>query len=239
MIKFTVKYLLVGLILLLVWKLAWDYLALNPEQPVRALGDIWDLRVYYNNGKWFPNGTQPYVDVPSEYPQVATYFFGWIHWFSRNAEKPGVGREIYFHTFSLFMAGFAYLNFMLLTNMLSSRKWLALFLFLPGPLYYTLFRFDALPAFLCLLAVYFVRKRAWNSAAILLAIATLTKWYAFLLIPPLMAHIWSVDRRIPWLPFLYTFNYKWRHTCKGSGLYIFRLAGDRIGGIFFRSHELV
>src|SRR5688572_18249113 len=98
MSKRIVAQLFVGLLLLLIWKFSWDYLQFNSEPPIRAVGDIWDLRVYYNNGKWFPNGTQPYVDVPSEYPQVATYFFGWMHWFSRNAVRPGIGREIYFHT---------------------------------------------------------------------------------------------------------------------------------------------
>ncbi|MBK8783075.1 MAG: DUF2029 domain-containing protein [Anaerolineales bacterium] len=200
MVKTAFKQLLVGLFLLFVWKFAWDYLDLNPEPPVRAVGDIWDLRTYYNNGKWFPTGSQPFVDVPSEYPQVATYFFGWVHWFSRNAERTATGRDIYFHTFSLFMAGLAYLNYLLVSNMLPARKWLALFLFLPGPLYFTLYRFDALPAFLCLLALYLIRKQAWNGAAILLGIATLTKWYAVLLIPPLMVHIWSVERKIPWKP---------------------------------------
>lgn len=201
--KHIAAQLFVGLILLLIWKFSWDYLQFNPEPPIRAVGDIWDLRVYYNNGKWFPNGTQPYVDVPSEYPQVATYFFGWVHWFSRNAPRPGIGREVYFHTFSLLMAGFAYLNFVLLAHMLPAKKWLALFLFLPGPLYFTLYRFDALPAFLGLLTIYFVRKRWWSAAAILLGIATLTKWYAILLLPLLLVHIWSMDHKIPWQPFLY------------------------------------
>ncbi len=200
MVKKRIGGLLVALFLIFVWKLAWDYLELNPEPPVRMVGDIWDLRTYYNNGKWFPNSTQPYVDVPSEYPQVATYLFGAVHWFSRNELRAGGRREIYFHMFSLIMVGFAYLNYVLLSSMLGTDKRSALLLFLPGPLYYTLYRFDALPSFLCLLAVFFVRKRYWNLAAVLLGVATFTKWYPILLIPPLVTYFWSIERKLPWKP---------------------------------------
>lgn len=202
MLRDTLKYLAVALILILIWKFAWDYMQFHENDPVRVLGDIWDLRVYYFRGKWFPEGSRPYVDVTSEYPQIATYLFGVIHFFSRNAPRAGVGRELYFHTFSLVMIGLAYLSFVMVSLMRDTRKWMALLLFLPGPLYFTLYRFDVLPSFICLLAIFLIRKRYYSFAAILLGIATLTKWYAILLLPPLVIYIWTIERRIPLISLL-------------------------------------
>lgn len=193
---------LVALFLLLFWGFVWKYGEENFGSDVRFFVDIWDLRTYYNNGKWFPMGAQPYVDVPSEYPQVATYLFGWVHRFGADQPRAGVAREVYFRAFRMIMLLTAYAVFLLLEYMRESRKWIPLLLFLPGPLYYIFNRFDILPAFFCLLALWFVKRRNWLGAAILLAVAAMTKWYALLLMPSLLAYAWQADGKIPWKPAL-------------------------------------
>lgn len=193
---------LVALFLLLFWGFVWKYGEENFGSDVRFFVDIWDLRTYYNNGKWFPMGAQPYVDVPSEYPQVATYIFGWVHWFGVDQPRAGVAREVYFRAFRMIMLLTAYAAFLLLESMRERKKWIPLLFFLPGPLYYIFNRFDILPAFFCLLALYFIKRQNWLIAAFLLAVAAMTKWYAVLLIPSLLAYTWGVDGKIPWKPAL-------------------------------------
>jgi hypothetical protein len=194
--------ILVALFLLLFWGFVWKYGEENFGSDVRFFVDIWDLRTYYNNGKWFPMGAQPYVDVPSEYPQAATYIFGWVHWFGADQPRAGAAREVYFRAFRMIMLLTGYAAFLLLESMRERKKWIPLLLFLPGPLYYIFNRFDILPAFFCLLALYFVKRQNWLVAAFLLAVAAMTKWYALLLMPSLLAYAWQVDGKIPWKPAL-------------------------------------
>lgn len=192
----------VALFLLLLWGFVWKFGEENFGSQIRYFVDIWDLRAYYNNGKWFPAGTQPYVDVPSEYPQVATYIFGWVHLFGADEPRAGVAREIYFRAFRMLMLLAGYATFLLVEFMKERKKWLALLLFLPGPLYYLFNRFDILPALFCLLAFLFIRRQNWSIAAFLLAVSAMTKWYSILLMPSLMVYIWRMDKKIPWKPAL-------------------------------------
>ena len=196
------RKVLVAGFLIFFWGFVWKFGEENFGSQIRFFVDIWDLRTYYNNGKWYPTGTQPYVDVPSEYPQVATYIFGWVHAFGSDEPRAGVAREIYFRAFRFVMLLTGYAAFLLLEFMKREKKWLALLLFLPGPLYYLFNRFDILPAFFCLLALYFVGRKKWSLSAFLLAVAAMTKWYAVLLMPSLIVYAWSVDGKIPWKPAL-------------------------------------
>ena len=192
------RKILVALFLILFWGVIWKYCEDNFGSKVRLFVDVWDLRTYYNNGKWFPAVLQPYVDVPSEYPQVATYLFGWVHWFVIDLPRRGLAREIYFRAFRLIMLLTGYATFLLLEHMKERKKWIPLLLFLPGPLYFVFNRYDILPAFLCLLAFFFIKRLNWPIAAFLLAVATMTKWYAILLMPSFVAYAWFVDKKIPW-----------------------------------------
>lgn len=203
------RKILVALFLTVFWVASWKYCEYNFRScdsdfapNVRAFVDFWDLRTYYDNGTWFTAGTQPYIDVPSEYPQVATYIFGWVHWFGRNESRKIAAREIYFRTFRLIMLLTGYATFLLLEHMRSGKKWLALLLFLPAPLYFIFNRFDILPALLCLLALFFIQRKNWSVAAILLAVSAMTKWYAVLLMPSFMMYAWMIDKKIPWKPAL-------------------------------------
>ncbi|MCE9647949.1 MAG: hypothetical protein K8S20_18290 [Chloroflexi bacterium] len=159
--------------------------------------DIWDLRTYYHDGSWFQRNLKPYRDVFSEYPQVPTYLFGWLQWFGRSVERPGIARQIFFHAFTLCMLMIGYINFILVEH-LSLRKSFALLLFLPGPLYFNLYRFDILPSFLCIVTLFLIKREKWSLAALVLAVAVMTKWYPVLLVPPIFAYYWSVKKKIPW-----------------------------------------
>lgn len=194
------RKVLVVLFLVLFWGVVWKFGEENFGSDLRLVIDIWDLRTYYNNGKWFPTGTQPYLDVPSEYPQVATYIFGWVHWFGAGEPRAGVAREIYFRAFRMIMLLLGYATFLAVEFMRERKKWLALLLFLPGPLYFLFNRFDILPAFLCLLAFLFIRWQKWSVAAFLLAVSAMTKWYAILLMPSFLVCAWWMDKKIPWKP---------------------------------------
>jgi hypothetical protein len=203
------RKVLVALFLALFWVTAWKYCEVNFiscdsdfGSNVRMFVDFWDLRAYFNDGKWFTTGTQPYIDVPSEYPQVATLLFGWVHWFGRNELRKAAAREIYFRAFRLIMILTGYITFLLLEYMRTKKKWLALLLFLPAPLYFLFNRFDILPAFLCLLALFFIQRKNWYVAAFLLAVSAMTKWYAVLLMPSFVMYAWFIDKKIPWKPVL-------------------------------------
>ena len=45
------------------------------ERNVRFVNDYSDRAIYAERGSWWRLGKRPYIDVFSEYPQVATYVF--------------------------------------------------------------------------------------------------------------------------------------------------------------------
>jgi hypothetical protein len=71
-------------ILLGVWFLSVSLLRNNLSNGslyVRWFNDFNDRSVYMLRGAWFPQHSLPYVNVPSEYPQIPTYLFGLLYLF--------------------------------------------------------------------------------------------------------------------------------------------------------------
>jgi hypothetical protein len=85
-----------------------------------------------------------------------------------------------------------------LYKLLPDKKYLAFLLLLPAPLYYTFNRFDILPAYLCLLSFVLVGRKKWVTAAIILGVAAMTKWYPVLLLPAYLTYCYRTERKINW-----------------------------------------
>ena len=95
------RYLILGLVVMLL------YLCLLPlwqqhisifGKQTRLLRDDWDRRAYFFRGSWIRRGGRPYLDAPSEYPPLATYFFAIAHLFTKRLPA-------YMWVHSLLMAG--------------------------------------------------------------------------------------------------------------------------------------
>jgi hypothetical protein len=185
-------------VLLVLWTSGISLLRENLEVSVRLFNDDYDRGIYAEHGKWAVNDQVPYREVFSEYPQVPTYLFALPYLFIPPSMNELVGYYFYSSIFSFAMLAFLFGTVAILYNMLTERKWLAFLMLLPASLYFTYNRFDILPAFLCLLSLLFLKqgKKVW--AVIVLAVATLTKWYPILLLPVYLSYDSMAQRRINW-----------------------------------------
>jgi len=192
-------YFLVA-ILLVIWLLFISLLRANLSNSpdyVRWFNDHNDRWIYMQRGEWFPQHSLPYVDVPSEYPQIPTYLFGLLYLFIPTAD---VQRVYFLHSsiFSLLMLVSLFFTIRLLYAMLSERKWLAYLMLLPGTLYFAYNRFDILPAFLVLWSLWSLRRQKFVATGILLGIGALTKWYPALLLPVYLSYDYALYKRVNW-----------------------------------------
>ncbi len=171
--------------------------------------DIHDRGVYQQRGRWLPAGVAPYIGEHSEYPQIATWMVAVPYLFidhhvpaggydqTRDAkgkrtitkaeqEHLAADREAYFDTFHVAMGVCAVALLAILLALLrtvgAAPGW-ALLMFLPGSLYFTFNRYDVVPAAMVALALLFQLRHHAKTAAFVLAIAAMTKWYPILLLP--------------------------------------------------------
>lgn len=164
------------------------------------LEDVHDRTVYQKRGRWLPSGRTPYVDEPSEYPQLATWAFALPylvieHSVPRGLLRQGGGaeraqlaadRDAYFDAHHVLMAGalFALVAFTALgLRAVGGAPAHALWLLLPAGLYYGFNRFDAVPAALASLGVWLHLSGRRRASALALAAGAMTKWYPILLLP--------------------------------------------------------
>lgn len=187
-------------ILLVIWILFISVLRANLSNSpdyVRWFNDHNDRWIYMLRGEWFPQHNLPYVNVPSEYPQIPTYLFGLLYIFIPTAD---VQRVYFLHSsiFSLLMLVSLFFTTRMLYAMLSERKWLAYLMLLPGTLYFTYNRFDILPAFLVLWSLWSLRRQKFVATGILLGIGALTKWYPALLLPVYLSYDYALYNRVNW-----------------------------------------
>lgn len=164
------------------------------EKTGRLWADAYDRAVWFEAGKWLVDHTPPV----SAYPPVTTFLFGFDHlasmWF-----EPDRQIIIYLAVFSLEMMVILFLVFKILLDLLPLRlSNYAFLLLLPPTLYFTYNRFDILPAFLCLLAYQIALTRRWVVVSIILAVATLTKWYPALLFPGFLMYALAIEAKFPW-----------------------------------------
>ena len=198
------------------------------------LNDYGDKMVYAVRGSWLPYSKMPYTEVPSEYPQIATYFFavpyivmeslgsvrsskiGQIEQFvnsdvSTNPNIPSSPHMrndvliLYSFIFSLLMAFFLALSIMLVFTMRKERKYLAYLMLLPAGLFFAHNRFDVITSFLGLLSIYLMARKQFKLSAFVIAFGFLTKWYLVLFLPVFLAYDYTVHRRINW-SMIFTFT---------------------------------
>ena len=147
---------------------------------VRLLYDVSDKNAYIRCGRYaLLDGGAPYRDAYSEYPQLATYLFGVPFAFASN-------RAEYHHYFTWMMAFCLAATYLLVSRVcimlgLSPRR--ALLLLLPGALYFTMNRFDIVPAFIVMAAVWALLKEKIPLSFGLLAVGVLMKLYPAIYVP--------------------------------------------------------
>jgi hypothetical protein len=153
---------------------------LNPAyQGLRLIRDDFDRGNFAGRGAFLREHSRPYVDVYSEYPQLATYLFAFPYLFVSSNEAHMV-------IFTFLMAAalgataFALTSLCARVGVSNTRVFLLL---LPGTLYFSLNRFDAVPTALVMtaLAVLLAGRVALGHAV--LAAAFLTKAYPLLYVP--------------------------------------------------------
>ena len=165
----------------------------------RFINDNFDRTVYFSHGSWIVDNTVPYRDFVSEYPQIPTYFFA-VPYLVLSILKPmdQVGYWAYSSAFSLSMLAFLFITIYVLYISLPNRKDLAFLLLLPGYLYFIYNRFDILPAVLTLIGFILLKEGKTILTAILLGIATLTKWYPALLFLVIILYQYNQTKKIPY-----------------------------------------
>ncbi len=195
------NYLLIAFLLVL-WLLQSTLLRNNlyadSETALRWISDHNDRWIYMLRGEWLPKGGAPYRDVPSEYPQIPTYFFGLLFLLVPPGSDEQMTYFIHSSVFSLTMLILLYAAIHLLYAMLAERKWMAFLMLLPGTLYFTLNRYDILPAFLSLLSLWALKREKRVLTGVLLAAAALSKWYPALFLPVFLSYRFAQSRKIDW-----------------------------------------
>ncbi len=197
----------------------------NFRSEIGFLNDYMDLMVYAVRGSWYPYSKTPYTEVPSEYPQAATYFFavpyvildfpgpldtrliGDLETFLGSDVKANPNLPDSKHlrnrlflryslVFSLLMVPFLFFSILIVHRLRPDRKYLAYLMLLPAGLYFTHNRFDIIPAFLSLLAIYLLSRDRIGLSALVLALGFLTKWYVILLLPIFLTYFYTRSGKI-------------------------------------------
>lgn len=140
------------------------------SEGIRLTSDTYDISVYQNRSGWITQGGLPYIDHPNEYPILTLPIF---------ALPALLAREHAFQlTFSLLMLLALCATVYTILKTTGQKKY-ALALLLPSALYFSLFRFDIVPALLTLLSVWCFAEKKFTPAWILLGISVGIKIYAW------------------------------------------------------------
>jgi hypothetical protein len=149
-------------------------------KDIRLIKDNPELYVYFIRSSWLNEHKIPYTPAnPQEYPQIALFFLTLPRFLTDNFM---IYRKILSGMLGICFVLIIIVNFKLIAKIHQSSvyNWL---LFLPSALYFTFNRFDILPALLVQLSLLFFFNKKYKTAALLVGLAGLTKWYAFLIIP--------------------------------------------------------
>ena len=169
----------------------------NLGLSARYFYDHVDLGIYAQRASWYGAGLRPYTDVFSEYPQAATYFFAIPSVLLRAVSRPYVEADYEF-VFSLLMVGLLFATTTLLHGLRSDNKNRAFLMLLPATIYFTINRYDMLPACLAVLSYAALTRGRYRWAGHLLALGVLAKWYLLLLFPIYAQYCYRKVHRLPW-----------------------------------------
>ena len=194
--------LIIGFLLLILLVVVTIGLTHNLGAQIRLFNDYFDRGVYYIRASWYSEGKVPYRDTVCEYPQIALYFLT-IPFFLSPDKTVSQGQYVVLITAIMLLC--LYGTFLLLYGMLEGKnKLVALLLFLPASLYFTINRFDILPAFITLLSLWYLKEKRMGLASVFLAVAVFTKWYAAVLFPVYLNYaFWEQQKKIPWRMIIY------------------------------------
>ncbi len=147
-----------------------------------------EISVYHTRAAWVSEPGLPFSDEhPQEYPPGAVLFLAFPRLLSDDV--------IVYHTiFSvLMMIIYAALVITTAKSLVARKRNLALLLFfvLPGFLFFSIWRFDTLPALFVALGVLMVSRRRWGLAITSFVLGALTKGYPAIFLIPLFMMIGS------------------------------------------------
>jgi len=165
----------------------------NQGSQTRLFNDDVDRLSYYEKGHAISSGQTPYRDFASEYPQVSTYLF-YVPFLIR----AGIDAHQFNVIFSGLMAAFALGSIVLLGNLLGNGRRKALLLLLPACLYFTFNRFDVIPCFVGLAALWLLARNRLSLSGFALGVGFLTKWYLALLLPIFLVYAARSNRKAAW-----------------------------------------
>ncbi len=170
------------------------------ESDVHFFEDDHDRDVYLQRGSFLPRHQVPFLEVSSEYPELATWFCAIPFLFIdapsdaatyESGQPDAVKRHLaiferYANIHSLEMAVLLLLLVFVsakLCEHFQRDPRFALVAILPASLYFSLSRYDVLPVLLVSTSLLLLLKKRHLLAIFALSCAVLTKWYAILFLP--------------------------------------------------------
>ena len=146
---------------------------------IRLVKDVEESSLYFIRSRWVSERVLPYRDVFVEYPQLAAAYISWPRLFTQDVFHYG---QFLFAANGLVYVGLIVVTARILSLLKYSPKRLLIF-FLPAALYFSVNRFDALPALVVQLSflALLLHRPKWAVGS--LVVAGFIKWYAWLLIP--------------------------------------------------------
>jgi hypothetical protein len=156
-------------------------------QGVRVIRDDFDHANFADRGLFLPEGKKPYVERYSEYPQLGTYLFAFPYLFVSTWE----GYRAFFTFLMAAALGGIAMAMTPVCVRLGVAPYRVLLLLLPGTLYFSLNRFDAVPTALVMAALALVLAGRLALGHAVLAAAFLTKAYPLLYVPLFSRVAWD------------------------------------------------
>lgn len=159
---------------------------LSEGTRARLLRDDHEISVFHDRGSWVTQGVTPYdASIFQEYPQIGLGYITLPYIFNGGYDTY---RTVFIIMNLAVYLGLVYVTVRLLRR-LQRSPWLVLLLALPSLLYFGMNRFDVLVALGVQIGLWLVLSRRWRMAAIVFAIAILTKWYPVIFVPLMYLYI--------------------------------------------------
>lgn len=195
------RVLLVAALVIGAFTAAGIFLPSPPDTAMRFFEEDYDRLVYFRRGSFEPRNEVPYLEVHSEYPELATWFMALPYLCMDDAPSDPIayenttpaGPKEYVPLFeryailhSILMALCLFGSVALcaaIARHLGQDPRAAWLLILPSSLFFTVARYDALPVLLVSASLLLLLKKHYLPAIVVLSCAVLTKWYAILFLP--------------------------------------------------------
>lgn len=155
---------------------------------LRLFRDDAEIKVYWSLSDWIPKAVAPYSPgSPQDYPPLGVLFFSWPTLFVSDFSS---FRSLFVASTVVCYAGLLGLMAVLLRRTGRSGAY-ALLMLLPAFAYFSLWRFDILPALFVAAAMVALHTKKFPLAMAMMFMAVLAKWYAALFFLPLFMLVGS------------------------------------------------